>query len=69
MMKRLYLLRRGDWLAILLGISLVAGLGALAGAGYWKPFGNYGFGSDWYCSWFGKGEPVCFKNPAKATSQ
>ena len=61
---------RGDVLAILLAIALVGGFMVLASLGRWNlPWsllGNFGFGSDWRCTWPGKGEPICIKQPAEA---
>ncbi len=70
-LSRIYL-RRGDVLAILLAIALVGGFGALAVTGRWGVLGrwgllpNFGFGSDWHCTWPGKGDPVCFKDVNEA---
>ena len=65
-------LRRGDRLAILLAIGLMGGIGMLAGTGRWGLSGvawlpNFGFGSDWHCTWPGNGEPVCVKDKEPAT--
>jgi hypothetical protein len=56
--------RRGD----LLAIGLIGGIGVLAAAGQWGLAGwawlpNFGFGSDWHCTYPGKGQPICVKQP------
>jgi len=64
--------RRGDVLAILLAIVLIGGFGALAMTGRWGVLGrwgllpNFGFGSDWHCTWPAKGDPVCVKDANEA---
>jgi hypothetical protein len=66
-------LRRRDVAAILVAISLIGGTIALAITGHWGPRGlawlpNFGFASNWHCTYSARGEPICFKDedePAK----
>ena len=71
-MWRFYLLDWRDRLAIVVGVLLVSGFVVIASTGNWRLLPNFGFGLDWRCTWVGKGEPVCIKDPvqsAKDTSK
>jgi hypothetical protein len=69
--RRLIPLRRGDVLAIVLALGLIGGWAVLALSGRWGQswlgavLPRFGFGSDWHCTWIGKGDPVCIKEPGK----
>ena len=60
-------LARGDALAIILLIAVVAVL-ALAAVKYPGRGRATGFGPEWDCRDVGKGDPVCVKKPAAASS-
>ena len=65
-------LGRRDIVEILLAIALIGGTAALAftdrsGKGWFGALlPRFGFGPDWQCTWTGKGDPVCVKEPDKS---
>jgi hypothetical protein len=62
-MWRFYLLTRSEWLAIVFAAIIVGALTLLAFNGYWRLLPNFGFSSDWRCTYVARGEPVCVKDP------
>ncbi len=60
-----------DIAGVFLAIALIGGTLALAitgrsGQGWMGTvLPHFGFGSDWQCTWVGKGDPVCVKETAK----
>jgi hypothetical protein len=65
---RVRLLGRGEWLAIAMGIAILAVVATMASGGLYRLLPNFGFGSDWNCSYVGKGEPVCVKQTPAPTA-
>jgi len=54
--------RRGEIVAFLVLVFTVA---VCALAALWPDDTNWGFGTDWRCSFPGRGDPVCVKTPPK----
>jgi len=65
-MWRFRLLGRLDLLAAALAIVFLGGSVLLAINGQWRILPNFGFGSDWQCTYPGRGGPVCIQEPGKA---
>jgi hypothetical protein len=63
-LRKLLYLRRGDIVAILLGIALIGGFVVAAFKTPWGWRHNWGFGPEWTCINTGKGDPICFKQPS-----
>jgi hypothetical protein len=64
-MWRLRFLRRRDVAAFVLGAVVIGALALLSVNGWMRSRWNYGFGPEWRCTYVGKGEPVCIKDPPK----
>ena len=55
----------GDLVAILLGVVLVGAFAFAAVKGAQRGHRhNWGFGTDWNCTYAGQGDPVCIKKPS-----
>ena len=61
-MWRLRLLGR-EWWTIAVGAVVVLLVCTLALSGHWRLQPNAGFGPGWHCTYPGKGDPVCVKDP------
>jgi hypothetical protein len=63
-MWRFHLIARREWKTIIF-VMIMLGLCSLYLTGRWPQQTNAGFGPGWHCTYPGKGDPVCVKDPPK----